>query len=81
MNAKKYPVGTKIKYIGHCAKCKGKAGKVVEVRGHICVITLPQSPCGVFHYNGTMQCPWQDIEPVAVKGEQLLFSFMSDTDA
>lgn len=75
MVIKKYPVGTRIKYIGYCGKCKDQIGKVVEVGEDICYITLPQSTCGVFHYSGKMICNWKDIEPLALKGQQLLFDF------
>lgn len=76
MTAKKYPVGTKIKYIEYCPKCKGKTGKVVEMVGEKCYITLPQSLCFAFRYSNRMLCPWNEIEPLVVKGQQLLFEFM-----
>jgi len=76
--AKKYPVGTQIKYIGNCNKCKGKTGKIVGVGENTCEITLPQSSCGVFHYDNKMRCVWNHIEPLVIKGQQLLFSFMSE---
>jgi hypothetical protein len=72
---KKYPIGTRIRYIGSCKKCKNKVGKVVEMREKTCIIMLPQSPCGIFRHNGTMVCPWSNIEPLTVKGQQLLFEF------
>lgn len=78
MATKKYPIGTKIKYIGSCPKCKGHVGKVVEVSGASIYITLPQSLCRTFHFNNRIMCPWEDIEPVIVKGQHLLFAFMED---
>ncbi len=73
---KVYPIGTKIKYIGNCARCKDKMGTIVGVNERTCIITLPLSTCGVFHYNGEMTCSWCAIEPVLVKNQQLLFAFM-----
>ena len=73
--AKKYPVGTKIRYIGYCKKCKGNTGEVVREYELSCRITLPHSRCnGVM--NGTIVCSWRDIELLVKKNQQLLFSFM-----
>lgn len=75
MAAKRYPIGTKIKYIGHCGKCKNKIGKIVGVSEHLCWLNLPKSTC----------CPkptskayakWSEIMPIVAKNQQLLFSFM-----
>ena len=75
--SKTYPIGTKIKYIGYCKKCKGKTGKVIEVHNSTCTITLPQSTCNsAVDRGGTIICPWSDIIPALVKNQQLLFSFM-----
>lgn len=75
MDYKKYPVGTPIKYIGYCNKCKGNTGKIVEVRKLSCFITLPHSRCISASY-GLLECNWSDVEPLLKKGEQLEFSFM-----
>ena len=76
MAIKKYPIGTKIKYVGHCKKCKGKVGKVVDIWDYGCNITLPQSLCRAAGQDKRLICSWSDIEPVSVKNEQLLFAFM-----
>lgn len=73
---KPYPIGTAIKYIGYCQKCKGKIGKVVEITECNCWIVLPQSTCVIFVTHGRALVPWDDIELLKVKGQQLLFSFM-----
>ena len=71
-----FPVGTAIKYIGYCAKCNNKLGKVVKVQGDTCFIVLPQSICSSFSKRDSLPVPWSDIEPAIKVGEQLLFSFM-----
>ena len=76
---KTYPIGTKIKYIGYCTKCKDKIGKVIKIHDSTYTITLPQSTCyAAVNRGGTIVCSWSDIVPVPVlvKGQQLLFSFM-----
>lgn len=75
MVIRKYPAGTKIKYVGHCLRCKGKIGKVVSVRENGYYITLPGSFCRVAGSNKKFICTWSEIEPVLVKNEQLLFEF------
>lgn len=78
MLAKTYPVGTQIKYIGYCDRCKGQIGKIVKgVDKYTCTITLPQSTCSaVVNGNGKIACPWSDVIPISIKHEQLVFEFM-----
>jgi len=73
---KTYPIGTKIKYIGYCKKCKDKIGKIVEMRKNTCYITLPKSTCSAMRDTGKVMCNWSDVELAVRKNEQLLFSFM-----
>lgn len=71
---KKYPIGTKVKFIGSCKKCSGNTGKITQVYGETCQMTMPYSSCsGVT--NGTIICRWDEIEILVVKGQQLLFDF------
>ena len=76
MSNKKYPIGTKIKYIGYCKKCKGKIGKVVNIWDNGYNITLPQSLCTAAGPGKSIICSLSDIIPVSVKNQQLLFAFM-----
>ena len=78
---KPYPIGTKIKYIGGCHKCKGKTGKVIRIYERTCSVTLPQSKCSTLCYNGTLTVSWCDVELLPQKNVQLEFAFMEDTDA
>lgn len=77
-NKQKYPVGTAIRYNGYCSKCKGKTGKIVDISKYTCNIILPSSTCSIFECNGFAVCPWEDIIPISVKNQQLLFDFMEE---
>lgn len=70
---KSYPVGTAIKYLGGCCKCKGKIGTITARYSTYCTITLPKSTCSAAP---RVVCGWDEIELVKVKGRQLLFDFM-----
>ena len=72
---KTYPIGTKIKYVGYCKKCKDKTGKIMRVYEHSCRISLPQSTCTAAT-SGSIICNWDDIELLIKKNQQLLFAFM-----
>ena len=73
---KTYPIGTKIKYIGYCKKCKDKTGKVVDIWDNGCHVILPQSLCSAAGPENRLTCTWSDIVPMIKKNEQLLFAFM-----
>ena len=77
MVTKKYPIGTKVKYIGSCGSCSGHTGKVIRVYDNVCRITLPHSNCSGAS-GGSITCVWSDIERWIEKNEQLLFRFMSE---
>ena len=74
MSDKKYPIGTKVKYIGGCKSCGGHTGKVIQVYENVCRITLPHSSCSGAS-GGSITCVWSDIERLIKKNEQLLFAF------
>lgn len=80
MATKKYPTGTKIRFIGSYFDCAGKVGRVVGIVNKSPLIYLPESECVSCFSTGrvpaTVQCNWYDIELLVEKGEQLLFSFM-----
>lgn len=73
---KTYPVGTKIKYVGYCNKCKGQIGKVIGMWDRGYNIILPQTLCKGVRSGGTFSCTWSEIIRVSVKNEQLVFAFM-----
>lgn len=93
MAVKKYPVGTKVKYIIKsayaCIAAKKDIGKIGKVVGYTCnndpIIFLPESEHISRHNTqlvpATWQCSWKSIEILPQKGEQLLFGFMSEQDA
>ena len=83
MTAKKYPIGTKIKFVANESMCylaKQDNGKTGEIIG--------ETSCGnakIFLINSvkknssseyTWNTGWENIEPVIVKGQQLMFDFM-----
>jgi len=82
MATKKYPIGTKIKFIyDNCDK--GKIGVIVGIRTydgypyiHLSSGQLASSRCNGKVYSYV--CLWSHIEKYITKGEQLLFSFMSE---
>ena len=76
----KYPIGTMIRYIGCCPKCRGQTGKIVAISSGLPIIILPQSACNSFNRNGTIQCSWSHIELFIKKNEQLEFAFMRTSD-
>ena len=83
MKAKTYPVGTKIRYLGY-GQDKGKTGKIVMIQHGMPVIFLSEGYNNVTLIGGlvvTWLCGWKDIELAHSKGEQLLFSFMDDSNA
>ena len=87
-NKYKYPVGTRIKYIGcisqlpECDKDVGKTGKIVgyDSRGRP-LIFLPESTYISIHSTKLMpvswQCGWGSIKVLSEKNQQLLFDFAS----
>lgn len=86
MADKKYPVGTKIKYIGihrilfEGEKFTGMIGKVVGIEEGYPLIYLPKATA-VSQYStkkrpATIQTAWCRIEKLVQKNEQLLFSFV-----
>ncbi len=92
MATKKYPIGTKIRFIGDSKRKPnefmyeddGLTGKIVGIEQGYPLIFLPESEyISVFSTKkrpATVQCDWYQIEPLVVKGEQLLFSFMEQVD-
>jgi len=75
-----HPIGTQIRYVTCYEDCEGKIGKIVGVVRDAPLVYLPESTC-VSRYStiekpATVQCCWWDIERVATKNKQLLFSFM-----
>ena len=85
MVTKKYPIGTKIRFINPYIDT-GLTGKIVGLTmGWGPDIYLPMAEKHIKHgrfpilSNGakfTWHCRWEEIEPISVKGQQLLFSFM-----
>ncbi len=87
MATKKYPIGTRIRFI-HPRIDTGKEGTIVgfsasgkpdvylpTAKKHIIDDYHPTLPGGI---KFTWHCHWDEIEPLAIKGQQLLFSFMKD---
>jgi len=75
MATKKYPIGTKVKYIGSCRSCSEHTGKVIRAYDNMCRITLHHSNCSGAR-GGSITCVWSDIERLIKKNKQLLFAFM-----
>lgn len=84
MSDKKYPIGTKIRYKRHngtlSEQLYGMTGKIVGIVGNFPLIYLPAASF-VSEYStkkrlATVQTSWDTIEPLVVKNQQLLFSFM-----
>jgi len=88
MATKKYPVGTKIRYIigtkDSWHDFYGKTGIIVDIIDKCPLIYLPDSvykdgSCfSTVDRPATIQCGWDDIELLVMKNEQLMFGFMSD---
>ena len=81
---KKYPIGTKIKFIQPAFDTNEK-GRIVGFNGNRPTIFLPTARkhiVGGYHpvlsdgTKFTWHCRWKEIEPLVVKGQQLLFAFM-----
>lgn len=87
MAAKKYPIGTKIRFI-HPTLDNGKVGKIVGYYGSSVDIYLPTAHKHIVeNYHPTLSdgtkftwhCSWYEIEKLGPEvGEQLLFSFMEE---
>lgn len=84
MATKKYPIGTKIRFIANedmCYQAKkddGKVGKVVGETPYGTVqIFLPDSVKG-YNARCTWNTKWENIKPLALKNQQLLFAFMGE---
>ena len=87
MAAKKYPIGTKIRFI-HPRFDTGLTGTIVGLttnRGPD--VYLPTAEKHVKYDNHptlddgtkfTWHCSWNEIEPLVLLNQQLLFSFMHD---
>ena len=85
MSVKKYPIGTKIRFI-HPRIDTGLTGTIVgfTFNGRPDIF-LPMADKHIKNnYHPTLDdgtkftwhCSWNEIEPISVKGQQLLFSFM-----
>ena len=85
MATKTYPIGTKIRFLNKCLDT-GLTGTIVGVspsgkpdiflpmaKKHVEDNYYPTLSNGV---KFTWHCRWEEIEPLVVKGQQLLFSFM-----
>ena len=87
MTAKKYPIGTKIRFI-HKSLDTGLKGTIVGLSlGGKPDIFLPMADKHIKdNYYPTLDdgtkftwhCSWNEIERISIKGQQLLFSFMSE---
>jgi len=87
MAAKKYPIGTRIRFLNPFFDT-GKKGVIVGLTtGRGPDIYLPTADKHIIHNHYptlddrtkfTWHCGWDEIEPISVKGEQLLFAFMSN---
>ena len=85
MVTKKYPIGTRIKFI-HPRLDTGLTGKIVGLSvGGGPDIYLPMAEKHVKYDRHptlsdgtkfTWHCNWEEIELISIKGQQLLFSFM-----
>ena len=89
MAVKKYPIGTKIRYIGLCAYSSredftGMTGTIVGIVTGFPLVYLPKavhiSEHSTIERPATIQTGWNRIERLTQKGEQLLFSFMEQED-
>lgn len=85
MSNKKYPIGTKIRYIGKSNGNwwrKGWTGTLVGTVNNFPLIYLPKSTFtsdfSTIECRVTVQTNWDIIEPLIVKNQQLLFAFMMD---
>ena len=83
---KKYPVGTKIRYINGENSWHDfyeKKGTIVNIIRGYPLIYLPDSvehSCfSTIDTPATIQCRWYEIEPLIIKNQQLLFSFMQQS--
>lgn len=81
--AKKYPVGTKIRWVGGCNwDFSNKIGRIVGFENGLPLIFFSVSKWTSIYSTEkvpvTIQCNWDEIEKVVTKGQQLLFSFMDE---
>jgi hypothetical protein len=84
---RKYPIGTKIRFT-HKRLDTNKEGVIVGFnRGDDPQIYLPKAdkhvktgyyPTRSDGTKFTWTCDWRDIEPLRIKGQQLVFAFMTD---
>lgn len=80
----KYPVGTKIKYIGSSVwddtGDKGKIGTIVNFHHEFPIIFLPESnhvsSFSTPEIPASWETGWDSIEVLPKKNQQLLFAFM-----
>ena len=82
MKPNEYSVGTEIRFVYQYEDCRGLKGRIIDIIDGNPLIYLPKSHC-ISCYStkvrpATLQCDWDDIEPVSVKGEQYLFGFMNN---
>jgi len=78
MATKKYPIGTKIRFI-YDNFDKGKIGTIVGIRDEYPLVFLPTGSGSLVRYKGidySWKCLWSHIEYVGQR--QLLFEFMYD---
>jgi len=76
MADKRYPIGTKVRYVGSCEQCKNTTGEIIYVFDCYCEVRLPESPHCASTSTGWVPVKWSDIEPLVLPNQQLLFSFM-----
>lgn len=86
MSDKKYPIGTKIRYIGTYSSyfqgelLTGMIGMVVGTKKDFPLVYLPKAKFQSIYSTKerlvTVQTSWDRIEKLAQKNQQLLFAFM-----
>ncbi len=82
---KKYPIGTKIRFIannGMCSQARQDDGKVGVVTGETLygnaeIYLLDSVKESGYDKEHTWNTGWENIKPLIVKGQQLEFEFMS----
>lgn len=79
----KYPVGTKIKYIGNRwddTVDRGKVGTIVNFHGAYPIIFLPKSThlssFSTLEIPASWEVGWDSLKILPQKNQQLLFTFM-----
>lgn len=84
MATKKYPIGTKVVFMANADMCydarqdDGKIGKIIgEGALGSAIVFLPDS-VKTYGRKCTWFVRWENVKPILVKNQQLLFSFMDN---